>query len=101
MAKLLTKKPKAKKEKKPKNNTVVYFFVNSKRQITCRKCKLGVFLDHPEVNSKGIETDLSDKIFSTGSMAEFEKHVKAHKSRKDKVYASNIKEVKSFFKRLA
>lgn len=92
-----------KKNKKTKNTnkTVVYFYVDSKRRISCRNCKLGVFLDEPTVNSKGVETDLSDKAFSTGSMTEFERHVKAHKSIKDKVYSSNVKEVKSFFKKLA
>ena len=86
---------------KVNNTAVVYFFVNRKRKIECRNCKLGVFLDAPTVNANGVETDLSDKVFATGSMAEFETHIKSHKSRKDKVFASNIKEVKAFFKRLA
>lgn len=101
MAKILSKSVKVKKTKKVKNNTVVYFFVNRKRQIECRNCKLGVFLDEPKVNKNGIDIDLADRVFSTGSMTEFEKHVTAHKSRKDKVFASNVKEAKSFFKRLA
>lgn len=103
MAKLLTKKPKAQKEKKTKvkNSTVVYFFVNSKRKIECRNCKQPLWLDDLESNSKGVETDVRAGAFVTGSMTEFEQHVKAHKSRKDKVYASNLKEVKRFFKKLA
>ena len=103
MAKLLTKKPKAKKEKKPKvkNNTVVYFFVNSKRKIECRNCKQPVWLDDVEANRNGVDIDVRAGTFVTGSMSEFEQHVKAHKSRKDKVYASNLKEVKRFFKKLA
>lgn len=86
---------------KDNKQTVVYFFVNDKRHIECRKCKLGVFLDQPEFNHQGIETDLTGGVFTTGSMTEFEKHIAAHKSLKHKLYKSNIKEVKAFFKRLA
>lgn len=86
--------------KKSTNEIVVYFFVNNKRHIECRKCRLGVFLDQPEINHKGIETDLAPGVFTSGSMTEFENHIKSHKSLKHKIYRSNVKEVKSFFKRL-
>ena len=99
MPKILSKKPKLKQDFK--NKTVVYFFVNSKRKIECRNCKNPIWLDDVKTNSKGVDIDLAPSGFTTGSMTEFENHIKAHKSRKDKVYASNVKEVKAFFKRLA
>lgn len=101
MAKTSVTKIKKTKKTKVKNNTIVYFFVNSNRKIECRKCKTPVWLDDVEKNSKGVDIDVRSGVFTTGSMSEFEKHVKEHKVRKDKVYASNIKEVKAFFKRLA
>lgn len=81
-----------------KSKRVVYFFVNRKRMIECRNCKLPVWFDQPERSHAGVEIDVAPSGFATGSMTEFKKHVEAHNKAGDKVYRSNLKEVSKFFK---